>query len=870
MSELLVGDPKPDIDQAGLGGQYEEEQERPGDIESPELWSVLQTPGGRFRAGKSYRPDPSASRAAVKAEDYKLGPVFFCTLVVVHHLDDVFDLLRKLSSDPSAFVIRGMLADWSLAKGRHRVGSGHGSYVYRRSVKVHGSEGYFVDFPRQLQMLDLDGVPLPNEMSVVADPEQCIQWAVNHLLPPEFSHTSLVYQLSSSAGLTKLENELNVHLWFFTTQGYSNEELRAWARWWNAKQQCKIIDPTLFTAVQPHYTNEPELLDGLIDPFAGRRLGLIIRPQRAVKLYMPNAEELGSELKSRQSRAVKQYSRAQKPEAGPVENSEQNGLEIELSPEPDGDTIPGGPYFDAIRLGTGWRGYLKAIGFEGHIRTQIRAAIGSYFHEHGARADRDLVKIEIQKAIEETPFLDCDEHWSRARKDARGYLIAPPGGSSNVDEMIVDIAALQAEKERLATEPCEPAWPLPTLAVNEAYIQIQSAIKWVVLDALQHKRRCQIPSDPEILFQSPHRTAITCSTGTSKTEAMITGIVEFLCADPTARVAIAVPTHKLGAGLAERVNKAFGSQIAAEWHGTEHADPLAPQEKMCRLAEAARELILLGGKLQLLCSRRVEKMEYCPHHPVVAADDGCGYQRQQALLAKNRTRVWIIPATMLSTAPPQGLKRVVKLGEGDFDLLVIDEAPWFNLLPEAPVKLPIEALSPEWWRAQPSRATVFQKRSAIDTLEKIYTLVAGLPSGEISADVLAAANIELSDISTARRSIWKFKADLRGLVKPGLDRNRLKRTLSAVASRNQRVVAVVEALHVMMLHLRGELAPSGVVVLDEKNKRYLCLRRRLNINDAWLRAPTLYLDAADIGSFDIARAWLPDLELKVEARPHVA
>ena len=110
MSKSLVGDPKPDIDQAGLGGQYEEEQERPGDIESPELWSVLQTPGGRFRAGKSYRPDPSASRAAVKAEDYKLGPVFFCTLVVVHHLDDVFDLLRKLSSDPSAFVIRGMLA----------------------------------------------------------------------------------------------------------------------------------------------------------------------------------------------------------------------------------------------------------------------------------------------------------------------------------------------------------------------------------------------------------------------------------------------------------------------------------------------------------------------------------------------------------------------------------------------------------------------------------------------------------------------------------------------------------------------------------------------------------------------------------------
>ena len=221
---------------------------------------------------------------------------------------------------------------------------------------------------------------------------------------------------------------------------------------------------------------------------------------------------------------------------------------------------------------------------------------------------------------------------------------------------------------------------------------------------------------------------------------------------------------------------------------------------------------------------------------------------------------------MLSTSPPNGLKRVVQLAEGDFDLLVIDEAPWFNLLPDEPMKLPIDALSPEWWRAQPSRASESQKRSAIDTLGKLYGVIAGLPAGEIPADVLASTNIEPSDLLSTRRSIWKFKADLRGLVKPGLNRNRLKRASSTVASRNQRVVAVVEALHVMMLHLSGRLAPSGIIVSEENATRYLCLRRRQNINDAWLKAPTLYLDAADIGSFDIARAWLPDLELKVEAR----
>ena len=47
--------------------------------------------------------------------------------------------------------------------------------------------------------------------------------------------------------------------------------------------------------MQPHYTNDPELLDGLIDPFAGRRLGLIRRRRRTVKLYMPTAQEVAEE-----------------------------------------------------------------------------------------------------------------------------------------------------------------------------------------------------------------------------------------------------------------------------------------------------------------------------------------------------------------------------------------------------------------------------------------------------------------------------------------------------------------------------------------------------------------------------------------------
>ena len=167
---------------------------------------------------------------------------------------------------------------------------------------------------------------------------------------------------------------------------------------------------------------------------------------------------------------------------------------------------------------------------------------------------------------------------------------------------------------------------------------------------------------------------------------------------------------------------------------------------------------------------------------------------------------------MLATAPQDGLKRAKNGLKGDFDLLVIDEAPWFNLIPNEPVKVPIEWFSPEWWAAQTSSGTEDQKRWATEVLSKVLSLFARLPLGEIEASEFTTAGVHKSDIQVARRNIWKFKVDLRALVKPGSDRVKLTKGLSSAASHNRRVMAVVEALE-------GEWRRMPAPQATERNRR---------------------------------------------------
>jgi hypothetical protein len=153
-------------------------------------------------------------------------------------------------------------------------------------------------------------------------------------------------------------------------------------------------------------------------------------------------------------------------------------------------------------------------------------------------------------------------------------------------------------------------------------------------------------------------------------------------------------------------------------------------------------------------------------------------------------------------------------------------------------------------------------------LSKIHRVLAGRRLGEISDDVFREAGIDTRAIARARRFVFRCKADLRHIVRPGSTGSKLGRAISADAPTNRRILKVAEALLIIGMHLQGRLAPSGLELIEHPSGagRFLRCRWRKALHDRWLRAPVLYLDAAGTASLAIAKAWLPEIELAVEAR----
>ena len=126
--------------------------------------------------------------------------------------------------------------------------------------------------------LDIDGIPQGPAEDPAFNPEDGVERAIGLIddaAPGQgFVDGSFWWQYTSSQGLEP--DKLNLRLWAIAAEPVSDEGMRRWALAVNRRAGLKLVDPSLYNPVQPHYLAAP-VLDGIPDPLprrSGFRRGL--------------------------------------------------------------------------------------------------------------------------------------------------------------------------------------------------------------------------------------------------------------------------------------------------------------------------------------------------------------------------------------------------------------------------------------------------------------------------------------------------------------------------------------------------------------------------------------------------------------------
>ncbi|UCC88805.1 MAG: hypothetical protein JSV81_05730 [Anaerolineales bacterium] len=141
----------------------------------------------------------------------------------------------------------------------------------------------FISKPRRWVCIDIDDVSKKQAKN--------IETLISIALPTCFKGAGYVWQMSSSHGMTKLDNgsyiegdkTWKMHLWFLTEEAHEDAVLRAFF-----KELWPMVDWRVFVTVQPHYIADPRFLmeadhegnsSRVPDPFAESRWGVVDGPR---------------------------------------------------------------------------------------------------------------------------------------------------------------------------------------------------------------------------------------------------------------------------------------------------------------------------------------------------------------------------------------------------------------------------------------------------------------------------------------------------------------------------------------------------------------------------------------------------------------
>lgn len=179
----------------------------------------------------------------------------------VESLRDLSVYLTKLEKESRCCVIRGVFKGPDFARTIPERVDAKGRFARKKDI--------FTDPARRFLMIDVDGFE-PEGIVAVKEPVKAAEQYISKYLPEEFQDVSFHWQLSSSAGAPGKEHLLKVHLWFWLETPYMSHELTAWAKSVNESLGVKAIDISPLRVVQPHFTANPILKDGIADPVEQR------------------------------------------------------------------------------------------------------------------------------------------------------------------------------------------------------------------------------------------------------------------------------------------------------------------------------------------------------------------------------------------------------------------------------------------------------------------------------------------------------------------------------------------------------------------------------------------------------------------------
>ena len=358
---------------------------RPGDITV--LYSV-----NKLLMTKRVRRDNKSGKL-IKSP-YGHEKFFRVRTISLAGFSDLAANLAILTGERYAFVVRGEpIAETNREKARR--------LVY--DDPETGDRATFAEAPRHWFAVDLDKIPCPVPIDAAYDPDVAIEHLIG-LLPPELHDASCWWQFTTSQGLLQTEGTLSARLWFWSRTPVDDAGLTRWAIAANTAAGRRIVDRTLYSAVQPHYVANP-IFDGLVDPLplrCGIRRGL----DESIILIIPEPDL------------------------------------------PDHYDHRGGGF-----VGLGVDGFLGQIGAETGFRFGMVGAIASYFASIGVDADPEPIKAQLRQAIVAAP------RGGRSDQEINRYL-----SERHLNDIIGWVRTRERANQHQKAVPAAPAARLKSLA----------------------------------------------------------------------------------------------------------------------------------------------------------------------------------------------------------------------------------------------------------------------------------------------------------------------------------------------------------------------------------------------------------------------